>query len=91
LSLQFFPTPKRFDPSRFGGIGPQPFTYLPFGGGPRMCLGREFIHTKMVVFLHHLVLNYEWSMIDLHEQMTINPFQTFKKEFQLSIHKKDYS
>ncbi|CAM6037119.1 unnamed protein product [Sphagnum compactum] len=91
LSSQFFPNPKRFDPSRFEGIGPQPFTYLPFGGGPRMCPGSEFARIEMVVFLHHLVLNYEWSMIDPHEQMTMNPFHTFQKGLQLRIHKKDYS
>ncbi|KAH9544170.1 hypothetical protein CY35_13G104300 [Sphagnum magellanicum] len=91
LSPQFFPNPKRFDPSRFEGIGPQPFTYLPFGGGPRMCPGSEFARIEMVVFLHHLVLNYEWSMIDPHEQMTMSPFHTFQKGLQLKIHKKDYS
>jgi cytochrome P450 family 26 subfamily A len=91
LSPQFFPNPKRFDPSRFEGIGPQPFTYLPFGGGPRMCPGSEFARIEMLVFLHHLVLNYEWSMIDPHEQMTMSPFHTFQKGLQLRIHKKDYS
>ncbi len=76
-SPQFFPNPERFDPSRFEGIGPKPFTYVPFGGGPRMCPGSEFARIEMVVFLHHLVLNYEWSMIDPHEQMTMSPFHTF--------------
>jgi len=33
-SPQFFPNPERFDPFRFEGIGPKPFTYVPFGGGP---------------------------------------------------------
>ncbi|KAH8952769.1 hypothetical protein BDL97_09G101900 [Sphagnum fallax] len=91
LSPQFFPNLERFDPSRFEGIRPQPFTYLPFGGGPRMCPGSEFARIEMLVFLHHLVLNYEWSMIDPHEQMTMNPFHTFQKGLQLRIHKKDYS
>ncbi|CAK9238620.1 unnamed protein product [Sphagnum jensenii] len=91
LSPQFFPNPERFDPSRFEGIGPQPFTYLPFGSRPRMCPGSEFARTEMLVFLHHLVLNYEWSMIDPHEQMTMNPFHTFQKGLKLRIHKKDYS
>ncbi|CAM6037136.1 unnamed protein product [Sphagnum compactum] len=89
LSPQFFPNPERFDPSRFEGIGPQPFTYLPFGGGPRICPGIEFARTEMVVFLHHLVLNYEWSMIDPFEKMTMNPLPTFQKGLQLRIHKKD--
>jgi len=89
LSPQFFPNPKRFDPSRFEGTGPQPFTYLPFGGGPRMCPGSEFARIEMVIFLHHLVLNYEWSMIDPFEKMTMDPFPTFQKGLQLRIHKKD--
>ncbi|CAM6059987.1 unnamed protein product [Sphagnum tenellum] len=90
-SSQFFPNPKRFDPSRFEGIGPKPFTYVPFGGGPRMCPGSELARIEMVIFLHHLVLNYEWSMIDPHEQMTMSPFHTFQKGLQLRIHKKDNS
>ncbi|CAM6009837.1 unnamed protein product [Sphagnum balticum] len=89
LSPQFFPNPKRFDPSRFEGTRPQPFIYLPFGGGPRMCPGNEYARTEMVVFLHHLVLNYEWSMIYPFEKMTMDPFPIFQKGLQLRIHKKD--
>jgi cytochrome P450 len=89
LSPQFFPNPERFDPSRFEGIGLQPFTYVPFGGGPQMCPGSEFARTEMVVFLHHLVLNYEWSMIDPFEKIAVDPFPTFQKGLQLRIHKKD--
>ncbi|CAK9232082.1 unnamed protein product [Sphagnum troendelagicum] len=89
LSSQFFPYPERFNPSHFEGIGPQPFTYLPFGGGPRICPGSEFARIEMVIFLHHLVLNYEWSMIDPFEKMTMKPLPTFQKGLQLRIHKKD--
>jgi cytochrome P450 len=89
LSSQFFSYPERFDPSRFEGRGPQPFTYSPFGGGPRICPGSEFARTEMVIFLHHLVLNYEWSMIDPFEKMTMKPVPTFQKGLQLRIHKKD--
>ncbi|CAK9238653.1 unnamed protein product [Sphagnum troendelagicum] len=89
LSPQFFPNPERFDPSHFGGTGPQRFTYLPFGGGLRICPGSEVARIEMVVFLHHLVLNYEWSMIDPFEKMTMKPFPTFQKGLRLRIHKKD--
>lgn len=35
--------PERFDPDRFAnGWRPPKFTYLPFGGGPRLCIGAAF-------------------------------------------------
>ncbi|KAH8968962.1 hypothetical protein BDL97_02G010600 [Sphagnum fallax] len=88
MSPEFFPNPKTFDPSRFEGTGPPPFTYLAFGGGPHSCLGVEFARTEMVVFLHHLVLNYEWSMVDPNEPIAMDPFPTFRKGLHLKIHKK---
>ncbi|KAJ7519048.1 hypothetical protein O6H91_20G020800 [Diphasiastrum complanatum] len=34
---KLFPNPEKFDPSRFEGTGPPPYTFVPFGGGPRIC------------------------------------------------------
>lgn len=39
---KYFPNPEKFDPERFSENNIdfiQKFTYLPFGSGPRMCLG----------------------------------------------------
>lgn len=40
---EFYPDPDKFDPERFNDENKQnipPFTYVPFGEGPRMCIGK---------------------------------------------------
>jgi len=36
---RLFPQPKRFDPERWRKLKPTPYEYLPFGAGPRLCIG----------------------------------------------------
>ncbi|KAL3678657.1 hypothetical protein R1sor_021613 [Riccia sorocarpa] len=60
---KYFKDPLTFDPSRWERA-PIPFTYLPFGGGPHICLGNEFAQMEILVFIHHLVRNYSWSLVN---------------------------
>jgi retinoid hydroxylase len=58
------PNPKQFDPKRFDPDRvSQPFSYVPFGGGVRECLGKEFARLEMRIFAALLVREYEWDLI----------------------------
>ena len=53
-----WPDPQRFDPGRFvddPGAATRAGAYLPFGAGPRLCLGREFALVEAVLVLATLL------------------------------------
>ncbi|KAL3738757.1 hypothetical protein ACJRO7_020172 [Eucalyptus globulus] len=70
---KYFPDPEKFDPSRFEGNGPAPFTYVPFGGGPRMCPGKEYARLEILVFIHNLVTKFKLEKVIPDEKIIYNP------------------
>ncbi|XP_049818311.1 cytochrome P450 9e2-like isoform X3 [Aethina tumida] len=78
-----YPNPEKFDPERFnddnkGSI--KPYTYLPFGTGPRNCIGSRFaiMETKAVFF--HILANFKIVPVE----KTVIPLKICKKNFNLT-------
>jgi cytochrome P450 len=46
-----YPEPDRFRPERFVGVKPDPYRWIPFGGGIRRCIGMAFAMYEMKIVL----------------------------------------
>ncbi len=74
-----WPDPLAFRPERFLGASAAPPGYLPFGQGPRLCIGREFALGEMVVVLSRLLAAYRvdvpqgWSRPQPQAQVAVHP------------------
>lgn len=58
--------PERFDPARFlpGAPAPERFHYMPFGAGPRVCIGAQFALTEATLVLARLIQNFHVERTD---------------------------
>lgn len=52
--------PEGFMPSRFLGENPRN-SFIPFGAGPRLCIGRDFSYVEAVLMLSVLARDFDWK------------------------------
>lgn len=71
--------PDAFDPDRFApGHATDRYAYLPFGAGPRICIGAEFAIRESLIILATLLTRFRFSLTDAppplpHMLMTLRP------------------
>uniref|UniRef100_A0A6M2DZN4 Putative cytochrome n=1 Tax=Xenopsylla cheopis TaxID=163159 RepID=A0A6M2DZN4_XENCH len=59
---KYYENPEKFDPSRFSEENKQnikPFTYMPFGVGPRNCIGSRFALMEMKAILFNIFKEFD--------------------------------
>lgn len=77
-----YPNPERFDPERFSKENKKnikPYTFVPFGVGPRSCIGSRLTLLKVKILLFQMIGNFEIVCLD----RTDNPLQLVKTGFFL--------
>ena len=61
----YWENPESFDPERFTKANEKlrkPFTYLPFGGGPRGCIGGNYAMLQILMILSALLRRYDFQL-----------------------------
>ncbi|HEY1758131.1 MAG TPA: cytochrome P450 [Bryobacteraceae bacterium] len=65
-SRQYWANPESFDPERFTKANEKrhrPFSYLPFGSGPRGCIGGNYAMLQILMILSVLLRKYDLQLV----------------------------
>ncbi|KAF7809734.1 cytochrome P450 90B1 [Senna tora] len=62
--------------------------FMPFGGGSRLCAGSELAKLEMAVFIHHLILNFQWDLADHIDHPHAYPFVDFPKGLPITVQRR---
>jgi len=83
-----FADPTHYVPERWDSWTPKPWTYIPFNGGPRLCVGQQFALTEMGYTLVRLLQRF--SSVEnlmagedpgLHADIVLQPAKEVKLKF----------
>jgi cytochrome P450 len=78
---RYFPNPEKFDPERWSGEAresrPQ-FSYFPFGGGARRCIGEQFAWMEGVLLLATIAKEWKFRLnpgqkVEMQPLVTLRP------------------
>ncbi|GAC1650172.1 MAG: hypothetical protein NVS4B8_24200 [Herpetosiphon sp.] len=73
-----YPDPQRFRPARWDTLTVSPYAYVPFGAGPRMCIGAAFAMQEIKIILAMLLQRFRLQLVpgirvDRQVRITLQP------------------
>ena len=82
-----------FDPERFVKGSDKlrtPFTYVPFGGGPRGCIGNHYAMLQVLMIVSEIVRNYDFELtpgqtIEARPMVILRPKHGIKMKFRKAV------
>ncbi|MCF8275537.1 MAG: cytochrome P450 [Flavobacteriales bacterium] len=86
-SERYWSNPTKFDPERFSAENKAkqiPFSYMPFGGGPRLCIGNSFALMEMQFVLAMMIKRYHFEVIK-DQVIDINPMVTLRPKYGIKV------
>eukprot|EP00249_Psilotum_nudum_P003586 c17043_g1_i1 orf=705-2117(+) len=85
LDPDVYREPLLFNPWRWKNLSKSVY-FTPFGGGSRLCAGADLAKLEIAIFLHHLVLQYDWQLVEPDRALAF-PFVEFEKGLPIKVSK----
>ncbi|MGB6590144.1 MAG: cytochrome P450 [Candidatus Nitrosopolaris sp.] len=84
---RFFPEPERFNPERWNSetrTNLPRFSYFPFGGGPRACIGEPFAWTEGIIAIATIARR--WIMkLESGHPIALKPLVTLRPKYGMRM------
>jgi cytochrome P450 len=92
-SPEYWDEPERFDPSRFSKANEKnhrPFSHLPFGAGPRGCIGGNYATLQILMILSVLLRKYDLQLapgqtVETRPMIILRPKDGIKMTFRDAV------
>ena len=83
----YYPNPNEFDPERFApkNVKARPnHHYIPFGAGPRHCIGNHFAIMEMQLLLAAMVQRFDFELVE-GQEIVMEPLITLRPKFGIKL------
>ncbi|MBO0719448.1 MAG: cytochrome P450 [Blastocatellia bacterium] len=84
---KYFPEPLKFDPERWRPEAREArpkFSYFPFGGGPRVCIGEHFAWMEGVLVIATIAQRWKLKLVEGHP-VELRPIVTLRPKYGMKM------